>query len=92
MLTIGQITGNKSATGHVMVGIKEMTMTTQEKLLKILQRDYIEKYGAPDINTAMRDCMTDLFHIADREGVDLSARMYAAKEVYREEKEEQSNP
>lgn len=52
------------------------------ELRTFLKTHYIDKHGAPDIETAIRDCLTDMFHVADSEGFDLREKIDSAEEVF----------
>lgn len=59
---------------------------THEILLAFLEKQYMKKEGAVTIDIAIRDCLTDLFHIAaETSGTDMHQRLLDAEEVWNEE-------
>jgi hypothetical protein len=64
-----------------------MTPQGVKKLQEMLHEDYMDERAAPDMEAAIRDLMTDLFHVVDHEGlaIDLHERLGAANDVYDEE-------
>ncbi len=52
---------------------------------KFLVKHYIEKDGASNLYDAIRDCLTDLLHIGNEEGINIDDRLDIAKEVFEEE-------
>lgn len=58
---------------------------TTKVLEKFLKKQYMNCGGAVTMDIAIRDCLTDLFHIAEGTGTNLSERLVDAEEVYTEE-------
>ena len=56
-------------------------------LVLFLRREYINnpKMGSPDMSIAIRDCLTDMLHVGDEYGVNITSRLQDAQEVYEEE-------
>jgi len=56
-------------------------------LLNFLRKHYIDKNGAGDYDIAIRDCLTDLFHIVKKVSprTKLHRRLRDAEEVFVEE-------
>ncbi len=73
-----------------MAKTKTKKITSKDRLRKFLSDEYIKKGGAEDTSTAIRDCLTDMFHIWDTivTEVTLHERMHDAREVYIAEKNE----
>jgi hypothetical protein len=60
-------------------------IASKDRLRKFLRDVYMKKEGAHDISTAIRDCLTDLFHISEAECFSLEDRLVDAEAVYIEE-------
>ena len=45
------------------------------------------RMGSPHISAAIRDLLSDVMHLCDKEGIEFENRVEVAKEVYNEEKE-----
>jgi len=58
--------------------------TSAEKVKQFLETEYIhnEEMGSPDLQTAVRDILTDLIHICKEEGVEIGQKVESALEVY----------
>ena len=56
-----------------------------QNLELLLQDDYIEGMGAPDMSAAIRDILTDLLHVGDLHGINIGERLVDAQDVYEEE-------
>jgi hypothetical protein len=65
-------------------------MKSHDKLKKFLQEEYIDNptMGSPDMSTAIRDVLTDLYHIGDELYINIRHRLMDAEEVYEQEQEE----
>jgi hypothetical protein len=72
-----------------------MKKTSRDRLEKFLRDEYMKKGGADNMSTAVRDCLTDMFHLWDtfdfhnsvtNSSVTLQERVWDAHEVYNEEK------
>jgi hypothetical protein len=65
-------------------------MKSHDKLKKFLQEEYIDNptMGSPDMSTAIRDVLTDLYHIGDELDINIRHRLMDAEEVYEQEQEE----
>ena len=55
-----------------------------EKLKGYLEENYIDdpSVGSPDMSTAIRDLITDLFLIGDEIDIDIRSRMLDSEDVY----------
>lgn len=65
--------------------------TSQHRLYKFLSEEYMDKGGADNMSTAIRDCLTDMFHLWDilhdaHVNTTLQERVRDAHEVYLAEK------
>ena len=62
-------------------------MESVDKLEKFLQAEYVdnEGMGSPDMETAIRDVLTDLIHLGDKYTLNVRKRVESAYEVYEEE-------
>ena len=63
---------------------------SSERLEMFIQEEYIDNphMGAPDMATAIRDMLTDLFHIGVKYDVNIPYIVIDAEEVFEEEKDE----
>jgi len=59
---------------------------SHEVLQAFLEKHYMKGEGVDSLDVAIRDCLTDLFHIAAREtGTNLHQRLLDAESVWKEE-------
>ena len=59
---------------------------SHEVLEKFLVKHYMKKEGAVTLDIAIRDCLTDLFHIAaEGTGTDMHQRLLDAEEMWAQE-------
>jgi hypothetical protein len=70
---------------------KNNSEKSQHRLYKFLSDEYIDKGGADNMSTAIRDCLTDMFHLWDNlhdahATATLQERVRDAHEVYLAEK------
>ncbi len=67
-------------------------MKTWEKLRGFLQREYMDKGGAEDLGTAIRDCLTDLSHLNTETSDDkpLHWRLVDAEAIAENERQEEA--
>ena len=62
-------------------------MKKSNKVLEtFLRNHYMKSKGADTLDVAIRDCLTDLFHIAKETGTNMHKRLLDAEKVYQEEK------
>lgn len=68
-------------------------LTSADRLQKFLRDEYMKKGGADNLETAVRDCLTDMFHVWDNviSIVPLEDKLDDAKQVYYDEKAEEFN-
>jgi hypothetical protein len=61
-----------------------------ERLEMFMHEEYMDNpnMGSPDISTAIRDLLTDLFHIGEKYEVNIPHRLIDAEEEFAEEKDE----
>ena len=61
--------------------------TSAKVLEKFLKKEYINKGGADNLDVAIRDCLTDMFHIIENNKLktNLFERLDDAKIVFDEE-------
>ncbi len=61
-----------------------------ERLEMFMHEEYMDNphMGSPDIPTAIRDLLADLFHIGEKYEVNIPYVVVDAEEVFEEEKEE----
>jgi len=58
-------------------------MKKSHKVLEaFLVKHYMKSEGADNLDVAIRDCLTDLFHIAMETGTDLHQRLRDAESVW----------
>lgn len=70
---------------------KKNIETSKDRLSNFLQDEYMKKGGADNMSTAIRDCLTDMFHLWDtlhdaHDIATLQERVRDAHEVYLIEK------
>jgi hypothetical protein len=51
-------------------------------LQKFLEKHYMKSEGEDNLDVAIRDCLTDLFHIARETGTNLHKRLLDARGVW----------
>ena len=69
-------------------------MWSRKALKNFLEKQYMKRGGADNLDIAIRDCLTDIYHIIEDEKLptDMTQRLKDAKDVFYVELASEKNP